>query len=68
MHLAQAHACGTHVCVALVCARVCVQDMTPRTCKNEMSREKNGAFHVHYHGLCHLLLLLCIRMEQCIHI
>ena len=40
MHVAQAHACGTHVCVALVCARVCVQDMTPRTCKNEMSREK----------------------------
>ena len=59
MHVAQAHACGTHVCVALVCARVCVRDMTPCTCKSEMSREKNGAFHVHYMD-CVILCCSCV--------
>ena len=39
MYVAQAHVCGTRVCVALGCVSLCVQDMTRANAKMKR-REK----------------------------
>ena len=41
MYVAQAHVCGTSVCVTLALARVCVQDMTGVLVKMKF-QEENG--------------------------
>ena len=47
MYVAWVHKCGTRVCVALACVRVCVQDIT-HTHVNMKCQEKNGTFHVYH--------------------
>ena len=66
MYVAQAHVYGTRVSVALVCACVCVQDMTRAHVKIKC-QEKNGTFQVYYPSaiVCCFCVFLC---KQCIRI
>ena len=64
MYAAQAHVCGTRVCLTLGCAPLCVQDMTRANVKMKR-REKNGALYVYYPPaiLCCFYVVVC---KQCI--